>query len=87
MTGPEVFAARLALGLSRRALARRLGYASETSLRDIERGRFALPADRAAWLEAAAAWARARDEWMAEHPMPLLQNVTFRKIQTHKTGA
>ena len=72
MTAPDIIAARLALGLSRRALARALGYASETSLRDIEAGRFALPPDRAAWLAAAAEWARARDEWMREHPMPAI---------------
>lgn len=63
LIGPEVAAARIALGWTRREAARRLGYASENSLRRIEAGATRMDADRAAWLVAAA-------EWMRENPPP-----------------
>jgi hypothetical protein len=44
------------IGRSRGNLARLLGYASEASLRQAERGRARLPDDKASWLERYAAW-------------------------------
>ena len=44
------------IGRSRGNLARLLGYASEASLRQAERGRARLPNDKACWLERYAAW-------------------------------
>lgn len=61
-------------GRSRREIARRLGFASENSLRRCEEGSSALRADRAAWLDGyarlCARLARTEAEWLRKNPMP-----------------
>ena len=61
-----------ATGRDRRVLARLLGYASDNSLRQIERGRAALPYDKAAWLkrygELRQRLAQQEREWLEKNP-------------------
>lgn len=63
MTGPDFRSCREALGWSLRETARRLGYADNKSIRQIERG---LQRPRAADL----AWLRAASAYLREHPEP-----------------
>jgi transcriptional regulator with XRE-family HTH domain len=63
MTPTEFRSAREALGWDRAALARRLGYASENSIRQIETGRQSVRPEHAEWLKAASLYLR-------EHPTP-----------------
>ena len=60
--------------LDRRDVARLLGYRSDNSLRQCERGKQSLPEEKAAWLETYAAMkaeqAHAEAAWLAENPPP-----------------
>jgi transcriptional regulator with XRE-family HTH domain len=65
-------------GLERRELARLLGYGSDNSLRQCERGKATLPADKAKWLEGYAKL-RARHaeqiaKWLQKNPPPSENN-------------
>jgi hypothetical protein len=63
----------LATGRDRSELARLLGYRSENSLRQMESGKQALPAAKAAWLERYAKHrrrlAKAETEWLEKNPV------------------
>jgi hypothetical protein len=62
-------------GCSRRQLARRLGYSSETSLRQVEAGLQVLPAAKAEWLRRYARMcdrlAHVELRWHERNPPPL----------------
>jgi len=64
-------------GHTRRQLSRLLGYRSEHSLRQCERGETALPADKAQWLEKYVEFVEgqtlARDIWLLVYPPPVVR--------------
>ena len=70
MTGPECRAARVALGWTLRDTARRLGYVSDNSVREIEAGKMRLTPARATFVEAWMEWDARRAEWMRRNPPP-----------------
>jgi transcriptional regulator with XRE-family HTH domain len=70
VTGPEFRAARHTLGWTLRDTARRLGYASDNTVREIEAGKMSLTPDRAAFVEAWMKWDARRAEWMRRNPPP-----------------
>ena len=67
-------------GHTRREVARLLGYRSEHSLRQCERGEATLPADKAQWLEKYAKYREgqtlARDLWLLVNPPPTQEKST-----------
>jgi hypothetical protein len=56
-------------------LARKLGYASENSLRQCFAGKQTMPADKTSWLERYAQfrqqWAKAEEAWTQKNPPPI----------------
>jgi hypothetical protein len=64
-----------ATGRSRRAMARLLGYSSESSLRQAEYGRQTIPEPKALWLERyaqlRAKHIAAEEGWLINNPPPL----------------
>jgi hypothetical protein len=72
---PDIQHLIAATGRDRRDLARMLGYGSENSLRQVEAGKQALPADKAAWLaryaKVRARHAASEAAWLQKNPPPL----------------